>query len=63
MITTMVKPIFSILVAYPLRGRLDGGFERLAGVGLGRAQPGFELAEGEFDGVEIGRVGRRTRPR
>jgi hypothetical protein len=38
---------------------LDGGFQCLAGAGLGRAQPGFEFAGDEFDGIKIGRIGRQ----
>ena len=41
-----------------LRYVLHDRFQGLAGAGLGRAQPDFELAEGPFDGVGIGRVRR-----
>ena len=56
MIPVMVKPVLSILVTYPFCGSLDSGFQRLAGAGSGRAQPGFELAEGEFNRIKTGRV-------
>jgi len=59
MVTTMVKPVFGVLLAYPVGGEANGRLQCLSGAGLGRAQPGFQLAEGEFDGVEIGRVGRQ----
>ena len=55
----MVKPIFRVALDYPIGGVLDGGLQGLAGAGLGRAQPRFELAEGQFNGVEIGRVRRQ----
>jgi len=54
----MVKPIFRVAPGYPMGGVLNDGFQRLAGAGLGRAQSDFELAEGQFDGIEIGRTKR-----
>ena len=39
---------------YPVRGGLYDGLKGLAGAGLGRAEPGFEFAEGGFDKVKIG---------
>ena len=56
MVFAMVKPIFGILLPYSLGCRLDGGFQRLAGAGLDRVKPGFEIAEGEFNGIKIGRI-------
>ena len=56
----MVKPVFGILLAYSFRGGLDNAFQRLSGAGLGGAQPGFELAESQLDGIEIGRIGRQV---
>ena len=49
MIAAVVKPILGILDRYPSQGRLQGGGQRLAGAGSGRAQVDFELAEGQFN--------------
>ena len=59
MVATVVKPIFRVALGYPIGGVLDDGFQGLAGAGLGRAQSRFELAEGQFNGVKIGRVRRQ----
>ena len=56
----MGKPIFSIVLAYPLARGLDGGFQGFAGAGLDGAQPRFEFAEGGSHGVEVGRVVRQV---
>jgi hypothetical protein len=56
MVATVIEPVFCIDFGYPLGGFLDDAFQCLLGTGLCGAQPGFELAEGQFDGVEIGRV-------
>jgi len=49
-VATMVEPVFRIALGYPMGGVLDDGFQSLPSTGLGRAQPGFELVEGEFNG-------------
>lgn len=59
MITAMVKPVFGILLPYPPGRGLDGGLHRLAGRGLGRAQPNFKFAEGKFDRIKIRRIGQQ----
>lgn len=51
MIATLVKPVLRVVPRYPLGRRAAGFFEQVAGARLGRAQPGFELAEGKFDGI------------
>ena len=56
----MVKPVFRVALGYPIGGVLDDGFQGLAGAGLGGTQPGFELAESEFNGVEIWRLRRQA---
>lgn len=58
MVAKTVKPILRVLFGYPVDGGSDNGFQGLAGTGLGRAQPHFEFTEGEFDGVEGGRLRR-----
>ena len=45
-VATMVKPIFRVALGYPIGGVPDDGFQGFPGAGLGRAQSGFELAEG-----------------
>lgn len=59
MVATVVKPVFRVAPAYPLSSFLDDAFPGLPGSCLCSAQPGFELAEGQFDGVEIRRVRRQ----
>ena len=59
-IATVVKPVFRVVPGYPVRGGLDDVFQRFAGAGLCGTQPRFEFAEGQFNGVEIGRVGRQV---
>ena len=56
-VATVVKPIFRVALGYPIGGVLDDGFQGLAGASLSHPQPRFKFAEGQFDGVEIGRVG------
>ena len=58
MIAAMVKPVFRVVFGYPVRSGLDDDLQGVTGTGLGRVQPGFKLAKGEFNGVEIGRVER-----
>ena len=58
MVTTMVKPVFSVLFGYPIGGSLDDAFQRLSGPGLGGAQPSFELAEDQFNRIKVRRVRR-----
>ena len=48
----MVKPVFRVVFGYPVRSGLDDGLQSVAGTDLGRAQPGFELAKGEFNRVK-----------
>jgi len=52
MISAVVKPVLGIGGVYPGCRGASGFFQQVAGVG--RAQPGFELAKGECKGVEIG---------
>ncbi|WP_345114890.1 IS630 family transposase, partial [Hymenobacter algoricola] len=39
-VATVAKPVFGILLGYPVGSGLDDAFQRLSGAGLGRAQPG-----------------------
>ena len=55
----MVEPNVRVALRYPIGSGLDNGFQGVPGAGLSRAQPCFELAEGPFDGIEIGRVRRQ----
>lgn len=57
----MVKLIFRVVFGYPMGGILADGFQGRPGAGPGRAQPGFELAEGAFDGIETGRRRRQIK--
>ena len=59
-VATMVKPVFRVGFGHPFRGLLDDRLQGVAGAGLGGAEPGFELAEGQFDGIEVGRVRRQV---
>lgn len=61
-IGTLGKPIFRVLLGYPVSGRLADACQRLPGAGLGRAQPGVALAEGPLDGAKGGRGGRPLQP-
>ena len=54
-VATMVKPIFRVALGYPIGGVPDDGSP---GAGLGLAQPGLKFAEGQSDGIEIGRLRR-----
>lgn len=60
MVASVADPISRVVLSYPVCGGLADGFEGFAGAGLGRTQLGSELAEGRFNKVEIGRVGRQV---
>ena len=60
MISALVKPIFGISPSYPPGCGPHGVLQQVAGAGLGGAQPGFEFATGQFNGVEIGRIRRQV---
>ena len=59
-ITTVVKAVLCVLFDYQVYNGLSDDFQGLVGAGLGRAQPRFESAEGEFNGVKIGGLGRQV---
>jgi len=57
MLSAMVKPVFGILFSYPLGGCQNGLLQQVAGAYLCGAQPGFEFAESQLNGIEVGRIG------
>jgi hypothetical protein len=57
MIAAMMEPVLSIVFVNPVQGGAHGGCQKLPRAGLGRAQEGFELAKGQFNRSETGRVG------
>ncbi len=54
----MAEPGSGILTSNRAERRRDGLLECIASAGTRRPQRGFELAEGQFNRVEIRRVGR-----
>ena len=59
-VAAMVKPVFCVVLGYPVGCRSDTGFQRFAGAGPSGAQPRFKFTKGQFDGVEVRRVGRQV---
>ena len=59
-VATMVEPVLRVALRYPVGDGLNDGFKGFPGTDLDLAQPGFELAKGQFDGIEIGRIGRQV---
>jgi len=49
----MVKSVFRVVFGYPLGGGPDGFLQQVAGAGLCGAQPRFEFAKSEFNGVKV----------
>ena len=59
MIAAMMESVSSIVFVNPVQGGAHGCHQMLLRAGLGRAQEGFELAKGQFNRRETGRVGRQ----
>ena len=59
MIAAMVEPVLGVIFVNPVQCGAHGGRQGLPGTGLGRAQEGFELAKGQFNRREAGRLGRQ----
>src|SRR5271163_1129654 len=56
----MTKKATAVIGLEGVKGVGQGGLKLIEGSGGGLAQVGFELGEGQLDGVQVGAVGRQV---